>query len=482
MEYQKPSLKNKLGFSLGHVLNDMCASMWFTYLLLYFNKVLEFSNIYSGILMLIGQLADGFSTVFVGIFADKGIDLYLCNKLGQRKAWHLIGVVCVMASFPFIFSACPGCSSNSDGNETVILESPISNSTNTEDKDISSNMAQLAYYATFIVIFQFGWASTQIAHLAAIPDLSECQNERTGLTAIRYSMTVISTIMVYSTLWIFLEGDTSSVNPADGYAFTYVMLVCMCIGLIASIGYHILVKFPDSHKKGNQDEDTSSNNTSVDWSWFREYQLYQIGFVYMATRLYVNLAQAYIPFFLQSTLDLQAYYVATVPLAMYVGSFITSFAMKPLNKVLGRKLTFILGGIIGISGCLWITFCTKDDENVKYYVYFATSLIGIGGSTMMVTSLSLTAEFIGNDTSSSAFIYGLMSLTDKISNGLVVVAIQTYIPLEKEMKDSYIRDIITYVCGGSGIFGMLVASSLFLVTVGVRRVSFTRTTSKGSIP
>ena len=87
-------------------------------------------------------------------------------------------------------------SSNSDGNETVILESPISNSTNTEDKDISSNMAQLAYYATFIVIFQFGWASTQIAHLAAIPDLSECQNERTGLTAIRYSMTVISTIMV----------------------------------------------------------------------------------------------------------------------------------------------------------------------------------------------------------------------------------------------------------------------------------------------
>ena len=74
---------------------------------------------------------------------------------------------------------------------------------------------------------------------------------------------------------------------------------------------------------------------------------------------------------------------------MYVGSFITSFAMKPLNKILGRKITFILGGIIGISGCLWIPFCLKDDENVKYYVYCATSLIGIGGSTMMVTSLSL---------------------------------------------------------------------------------------------
>ena len=37
---------------------------------------------------------------------------------------------------------------------------------------------------------------------------------------------------------------------------------------------------------------------------------------------------------------------------------------------------------------------------------------------MLVTSLALTAEFIGTDTDSSAFIYGLMSLTDKVSNGL----------------------------------------------------------------
>ena len=103
---------------------------------------------------------------------------------------------------------------------------------------------------------------------------------------------------MYSTLWIILDGDTSSVSPSDTYAFTYVMLFSICIGIVASIGYHLLVKFPDYHKK-DTDQDTSSNNTSMDWSWFKEYQLYQIGFVYMATRLFVNLSQAYIPFFLQ---------------------------------------------------------------------------------------------------------------------------------------------------------------------------------------
>lgn len=52
---QRPSLKNKVGFALGHVMNDMCASMWFTYLLLYFHEVLKFDNIYAGVVLLIGK-------------------------------------------------------------------------------------------------------------------------------------------------------------------------------------------------------------------------------------------------------------------------------------------------------------------------------------------------------------------------------------------------------------------------------------------
>ena len=60
---------------------------------------------------------------------------------------------------------------------------------------MSHESAQLIYYAAFVIIFQFGWAAVQISHLAAIPDIAVSQNERTGLTAIRYSMTVTSNIM-----------------------------------------------------------------------------------------------------------------------------------------------------------------------------------------------------------------------------------------------------------------------------------------------
>lgn len=43
---------------------------------------------------------------------------------------------------------------------------------------------------------------------------------------------------------------------------------------------------------------------------------------------------------------------------------------------------------------------------------------------MLVTSLGVTADLIGPNTESGAFVYGAMSFTDKLSNGVVVMAIQ----------------------------------------------------------
>ena len=48
-------------------------------------------------------------------------------------------------------------------------------------------------------------------------------------------------------------------------------------------------------------------------------------------------------------------------------------------------------------------------------------LNGIGCAGILVSSLSITAALIGHNTDSSAFVYGAMSLTDKIANGIAVV-------------------------------------------------------------
>ena len=146
----------RLAYGVGHFFNDMCASMWFTYLLVFYHKVIGIGNSYAGLLLLIGQVADAMATPVVGFLCDKTRCRY-----GRRKIWHLAGTVMVAGSFFFFW------------HDSLF---------NIPKNEIGW---KIVYFAIFIVIFQFGWASVQISHLALIPELSEDENERVGLNAIR---------------------------------------------------------------------------------------------------------------------------------------------------------------------------------------------------------------------------------------------------------------------------------------------------------
>lgn len=120
---------------------------------------------------------DAVSTPFVGLQSDQAENFWLC-RYGKRKTWHLIGnvvntilvilkeklnflgTICVLISFPFIFSQCIGCTN-------------------------SHKWAQLFYFCTFVAVFQFGWACVQISHLSLIPELTPNEHDRTKLTAVR---------------------------------------------------------------------------------------------------------------------------------------------------------------------------------------------------------------------------------------------------------------------------------------------------------
>ena len=60
----------------------------------------------------------------------------------------------------------------------------------------------------------------------------------------------------------------------------------------------------------------------------------------------------------------------------------------------------------------------KDDTFKGAEIYVVAAFIGAGGAGMLINSLSITAELIGKNKQSSAFVYGAISLVDKISNGL----------------------------------------------------------------
>lgn len=100
-------------------------------------------------------------------------------------------------TFPLIFSICPWCK-------------------------IAPIWWTPTYFALVIILFQFGWATVQITHLAMIPELSRTQKDRSELTAIRYSASVCSNVIVYIVTWLILKTRTlndKNIGPGDAYRF-----------------------------------------------------------------------------------------------------------------------------------------------------------------------------------------------------------------------------------------------------------------------
>lgn len=80
------SLMTKIGFGLGHIFNDLCAGVWFSYTLLFMQGALQIPGTVAGGLMMLGQVGDAICTPIVGCLVD---------RFGTKQRWHIIGeVIC----------------------------------------------------------------------------------------------------------------------------------------------------------------------------------------------------------------------------------------------------------------------------------------------------------------------------------------------------------------------------------------------------
>ncbi len=66
-------------FSKLIFFSDLCAAVWFSYTLIFFQ--LQFKSNIAGVLILLGQVADAIATPFVGFESDRNICVYTITWL-----------------------------------------------------------------------------------------------------------------------------------------------------------------------------------------------------------------------------------------------------------------------------------------------------------------------------------------------------------------------------------------------------------------
>jgi Na+/melibiose symporter-like transporter len=170
----------------------------------------------------------------------------------------------------------------------------------------------------------------------------------------------------------------------------------------------------------------------------------------MCTRLAVNFTQVYIPIYVGVSLNMDKTAVATVPLIVFLSSLLIAPLQNLLTKKLGLALLYIIGSAIVTGSCALVYVI---QEEYCRWIYATAFLFGIGTTVVSIVSVSYEADLVSKECKTSAFVYGIMSLTDKLSNGIAILAVQLHrkvlsgpdpdIPTPADSR--FVRDILTLV-------------------------------------
>ncbi|PUZ72646.1 hypothetical protein GQ55_2G411500 [Panicum hallii var. hallii] len=357
-----------LSYGSGHMLNDITSSCWFTYLLVFLTDV-GLSPGDAAVVMLSGQLADGFTTIFAGELMD---------RFGHFKLWHAGGSILVAISFSSVFGSCVPCKlmgTNSSTLETV-------------------------GYSTFAAIFNVGWAVTQVAHMSMVNCMTSNPSSRVSLVSCRNAFTMVANLSLYG-IALLMFTLLQSVSVLVQYR--WIAYVSISLGSCFVVIFLVGTKEP-----GSIQHSTDKNLSRISWAyWFKRVLYYQVALVYTLTRLVTNVSQAFLAFYVIYDLEMPQ----------------SSKALETRWSSWRLKLYFSAGAVLWILSGLGIVLLPSRLHNVMYAI---SIIIGAANALMTVTSISMEGVLVGEDLNGCAFVYGSLSFVDKVSCGIALYILESY--------------------------------------------------------
>ncbi|WCJ41911.1 Major facilitator superfamily protein [Euphorbia peplus] len=389
--YPKPvGRRSVIYYGVGHMLNDITAACWFTYLLLFLTDI-GLTPREAAVVMLSGQIADGLSTILTGELID---------RFGHFKIWHGAGSILVAISFSSVFGGCFPCK---------VLAT-------------HSLVIETVSYSMFAAIFNIGWAATQVSHMSVVNCISLDSTSRVVMASCRNAFTMVANLSLYAIAFVVFNATGASTyadikNQYRWIAYLSILVGCIFVGIFLVGTKEPRIK-KSLHGIGN-------SCTRISWTyWFKKLLYYQVGLVYMLTRLITNVSQAYLAFYVINDLRMAHSAKALVPAIIYISSFVVSVVMQEISWTGERlKAYYAAGGIIWLfcGSCILIL-----PQNMSSYMYFISIFIGIANALMTVTGVSMQSVLVGSDLNGCAFVYGSLSFLDKISCGVAVYALQSF--------------------------------------------------------
>ncbi|KAL2632406.1 hypothetical protein R1flu_017092 [Riccia fluitans] len=375
-------------YGTGHMLNDLTAACWFTYLLIFLTDI-GLTAQQAATVMLSGQVADAIGTILVG---------QLIDKFGHFKYWHAGGSILVALSFSSVFGGCISCK--------LFGTQSLSGIT--------------IGYSTFAAIFNLGWAATQVSHMSLVNCITSNATSRVSLNSCRNAFSMVANLclylIAYVIFWIFPGTSVEGVHTQ----FRWIAWIAIITGCSFILIFLFGVKEPRLYHHCSPSKGTFSRTSMA--TWFKKLLYYEVAAVYTLTRLTTNVSQALLSFYLINDLMMGESSKAVVPALIYICSFLTSLVLQELHWTDHR-----LKGGYAIGACLWIfsgAVLYLLPVEFRGAIYGLAGIIGLGNALMLVTATSMQGVLVGQDLSGVAFVYGSLSFMDKLTCGVALYLIE----------------------------------------------------------
>ncbi|XP_010243432.2 PREDICTED: major facilitator superfamily domain-containing protein 12-like [Nelumbo nucifera] len=375
-------------YGVGHMLNDITSACWFTYLLVFLTDI-GLSPRNAATVMLSGQIADGFTTIFAGELID---------RFGHFKRWHGAGSVLVAISFSSVFGVCLPCK---------IFAT-------------NSSIVQTISYSIFAAIFNVGWAATQVSHMSMVNCITLNPTSRVVLASCRNAFTMVANLSLYAVALavFYVSKPRAHIDIENQYrwiAYLSIFIGC-CFVSIFQIG----TKEPRLKHRSQ-----GASYQRISWAyWFKKVLYHQVAIVYVLTRLITNVSQAFLAFYVINDLQMAQSSKALVPAIIYICSFAVSVVLQGITWTGQRlKAFFTAGAVLWIFSGAGILILPSSMHN---FMYLLSVIIGISNALIMVTGVSMQSFLVGEDLNGCAFVYGSLSFLDKISCGLALYVLESY--------------------------------------------------------
>lgn len=467
---------NIFAYGIGHVLNDLTATCWFSFLLYYLTDIVNISKKKAGWVMLSGQIFDGMATPLVGIFSDK----YNTN-IGKRTPWYIGGTIGVIICFSLIFQKCDFQKTN------------------------NPEFYEMLYYISLPSLFNIAWASVQVSHMALLPSISINRKNRDTMVRVRTAFTFTSQLLClfFSLIIFYLIQDKY-------LQYSILSLCCVILGTITSIvflifcrettlskniskyyeimkialaktqGRHYLPQQSSTENKlirkreyHNTNEETQTNlpnyntietnealtikncqnQTPTSYGvlyWLKKPTFYKYIVIYMLVRLSINVTTSMLPYYLEYILGFHKTEFGGTPVQIsliYLFStsgclFNSLYLQKYLEKYNSRVIMMLSAWMFSLCGLLPIIFL---HNKLTMPIYILSFIFGIGFAMALSTSSSLINDVVGSKGDHGAFVYGAYSLTDKFCSGILLFIFVDYVKDDIFLL-KYVVPILPIVC------------------------------------